>query len=482
MNISIQRPDNPALQIAIIGTGIAGASAAYFLREQLGAAATIVAFEQAPQVGGRMQRRDFAGASIETGATLLHSSNAYMAHFMDRLGLERTQPHQPRAGESQTTAIWNGNAIVWQSHPQAWRSQARMLARYGRAPIQARALTQAMLARWTRIYDLQQRQQSYATPQALFGALDLYAETQQSSYDFFAEHQIAPRFVREFVDGISRSNYGQCGAIHAFVNLISLTGSGIAGGSLFSIAGGNVQVCQGLLRLAGIDVRTNTSIAAIAAAPGDTPGQPRYRITTHQRNTETFDAVVIATPLERTSIRFVGIRDRSPAPIARQSQVTHATFVAGRLNPGYFGQSRAVALPRGILTTENPQIPFSAIGRVGHSPTYGVPIYKIFSREALDDALIGRLFAQPQDTLRIKWHAYPVLQPSPAWEPFRLQHGLYYVNAMESAVSAMETEAVASRNVAQLLIQDVAALRHETRNQAVMASMPVAAADNLCLA
>lgn len=270
----------------------------------------------------------------------------------------------------------------------------------------------------------------------------------------FAQHSVAPRFVHEFVDGVSRVNYGQDGSIHAFVNLISLTGAGVAGGSLFSVGGGNGQVCEGLLAQTGSDVRTNTRVVAIAAAP-ETQPRLRYRITTDQGADEGFDAVILATPLERTSIQFSGVTGWSPTPVERQYQVTHATCVAGKLNPTYFSLPQTARLPQTILTSEDPRVPFSSIGAIGYSPTWSVPIHKVFSRTPLDDTLIERLFTQPKDVMRIVWHAYPVLKPSPHWEPFRLQNGLYYVNAMESAVSTMETEAVASRNVVQLLVNDV---------------------------
>jgi hypothetical protein len=52
-------------------------------------------------------------------------------------------------------------------------------------------------------------------------------------------------------------------------------------------------------------------------------------------------------------------------------------------------------------------------------------------------------------------YRYPVLKPSEQWPPFRLGKRLYYANAMESAVSTMETEAVAARNVVGLLKNDL---------------------------
>jgi protoporphyrinogen oxidase len=70
---------------------MAGCSAAYFLREIFGDELAIVVFEKAQQVGGRVQRRAFAGTAIETGATLIHSSNAYLSAFIETLGLQRAR-------------------------------------------------------------------------------------------------------------------------------------------------------------------------------------------------------------------------------------------------------------------------------------------------------------------------------------------------------------------------------------------------------
>jgi len=293
----------------------------------------------------------------------------------------------------------------------------------------------------------------------MFEALDLFPWTQQASYTIFQQHRISPRFVHEFIDGVSRINYGQDGSIHAFVNLTSLVGAGLAGGELFSVQGGNAQVCERLLDRARAELRTQTTVEAIAAIDDPAQGRRQYAIESAiesgGRREQGFDAVVIATPLELTAIQFDHVAEWSREYAIRPYQVTHATFVAGQLQPGYFGQKRGAPLPETILTPEHPALPFSSIGRVGYSPTLQLPIYKIFSREPLDDALIGRVFAQPAETTHVRWHAYPVLKPAAQWPPFRIASGLYYANAMESAVSTMETEVVASRNVVQLLAQDM---------------------------
>lgn len=72
-------------RIAIVGAGIGGSSAAYFLRA-LQPDVEIVVFEKNPEVGGRMATIDVAGQEFEAGAAILHPRNVYMKNFTEMLG------------------------------------------------------------------------------------------------------------------------------------------------------------------------------------------------------------------------------------------------------------------------------------------------------------------------------------------------------------------------------------------------------------
>ncbi|KAB7515769.1 hypothetical protein DM867_01080 [Halosegnis rubeus] len=54
----------------------------------------------------------------------------------------------------------------------------------------------------------------------------------------------------------------------------------------------------------------------------------------------------------------------------------------------------------------------------------------------------------------VSWRAFPRLDLETPTPPFRLADGLYYVNAMESVASTMETQAIAGRTVANLVARD----------------------------
>jgi oxygen-dependent protoporphyrinogen oxidase len=79
-------------RVAIVGAGIAGSAASYFACAAVGSDLSVVVFEQGDQIGGRIQHRPVADAIVETGATLMHSSNAYLSEFIDELGLKKDLP------------------------------------------------------------------------------------------------------------------------------------------------------------------------------------------------------------------------------------------------------------------------------------------------------------------------------------------------------------------------------------------------------
>ncbi|CAK0834571.1 unnamed protein product [Prorocentrum cordatum] len=257
-------------------------------------------------------------------------------------------------------------------------------------------------------------------------------------------------FLREFVDGVSRVNYGQGSSINAFAEAVSLAGAGLVG-SLFSVREGNSKVMEGLLREAGAELR-HDRVTAVRVA-----GREGYSVCTQGGVCETFASVVIAAPLELARLALdESLRPRAPS---REYQVTVATFVAASgLNADYFGTARVEDLDT-IMTTSNASIPFNSVAV--HGISGGRKVFKVFSRETPKANLIRDIFANASgETQQFVWHAYPVLRPSSPWPAFRLHGGaqgggLYYVNAMESSVSCMETEAVAAKNVALLLQGDL---------------------------
>lgn len=434
-------------RVGIIGAGIAGSSAAYFLRQELGADVEILVFEHAAHVGGRVHEREVAGVMVELGASIFHSSNRYLTHFVEMLGL-----HQQPSDATETFGIWNGTSFDFTSSPSALFTRVKMLRRYGLTPLHLQRATQDMVKRLIQVYASQDQGQGFSTPEDLFTALGLYALTQQSSYDYFRASGTSERFLTEFMNGASRNNYGQDASLNAFANLVSLAGAGMAGGYLCSVREGNSQMCQGLLRVSDATVRTECRVRDITRVSD--ANEEGWMLLLDGGETQRCDVVIIATPLESAEILIRESTLPATAQLRRSYQITHVTLVEGSVQPTYFGGKTRRDIPDFILTRENAAIPFSSLEIVGNKDHPTHPLYKLFSREPVADEVLNDLFVERRHVERWQWQAYPVLTPVSSWPPFQLGKELYYTNAMESAVSTMETEVMASRNVVNLLKQD----------------------------
>jgi len=426
------------MRIAVVGSGIGGCAAVHGVRSRLGPDAQISVLERDSRVGGRIHDRPIAGVRVETGATLLHSSNRLVAGFATELGLEILNANAtPR-----TIGIWDGASYALRTRGTRG-DEVRMLGRYGSSLLRAARLVKGMVRRLDRVYDRLEAGESWPGPRALLGELELADPCDERAAAFFRRRRVRSRFVLEFADGVSRNNYGQhAGDLNALVDLVSLAGAGLGGGSLHRVRGGNARVCEGLLERAGAEVRLEAAVARVLPAEGG-----GWQLAVNGAGEEYFDAVVLAAPLELADVELSGFLPPDAPP--RAYEEIHATFVAGIISDAYFGDE---GVPDFVLTTETAGALLSVecVANRGDGP----PLHKVFSRAPLPEELIARLFTSVEELEAIEWRAYPELPPMSPWAPFVLAPGLYYPSAMEYAVSTMETQAIAGRAVANLLAAD----------------------------
>jgi len=308
----------------------------------------------------------------------------------------------------------------------------------------------AAIAKYKNIYTLQTQNISFTSPRELFQKIDLYNETQQSAYDYFDSLGVDNLFVEEFIDGASRDEYNQNGTINVFVDLVALAGAGVTG-SVYQLTNGTGQLSQHLIQAAKSKVTTNASVTSIErCAPG---AEAEFCVTytdisTNAFHPETlqFDAVIIAAPLEIANMSLPQAL-LQPPPM-REYRSVHITFVAGELSSVYFGAQKK--FPGTILTPSSFGDKFSVIGYHGLSSD-GHDVFKVTSIDPVSEETLNQLFSSVVEVKRLFWPAaYPMLQPSDKWPDFKLMDGLYYINAMESAVSCMEVEIISGMNAALL--------------------------------
>lgn len=443
------------VRVGIIGAGIAGAAASYFLRKEFGDQVEIVVFEGSSRIGGRIQEVNIGAHTVGVGAKMIHSGNRYLTTFVEELNLPTIDV---TAFRQEKTGIWNGQTFDFITGYSQRHTRAKMLFHYGVTPIRLRQLLQDTYRQFRGIYECVQDQGPFSDPGHLLETVGLKHAIHQSGYEHFAEAGLSPSFVHDQVNALSRAIYGQDADMHVLGCLtpfIAMTQVGDTG-SVFRIDGGNSQLCIRLLEASDAKIRTDCRVHTISQERTGSK-QSRYRVRTKRssQNQGCFDAVIIAAPLECANIDFANISLPPSATIRRPYQDINVTVVAGELNPEYFNRDTRHSTPPVILTKETPSIPFLTCIQVRDESTGGDQIYKLTSRNAISTPCLNEMFTNITDIRRKTWQAYPKLNPGQELPPFEIQAGLYYVNAMESIISTMETEVVSSRNIVNLLTQRI---------------------------
>lgn len=79
--------DFPSAKVGIIGGGIGGCAAAFYIREMCGPSVDIHVFNDSEEVGGRCAVIEFDGNTYEAGASVIHTSNKHMVDLRKKLGM-----------------------------------------------------------------------------------------------------------------------------------------------------------------------------------------------------------------------------------------------------------------------------------------------------------------------------------------------------------------------------------------------------------
>jgi prenylcysteine oxidase/farnesylcysteine lyase len=145
--------------VAIIGAGPAGASAAFHLQEyadDAGIAVNITIFEKTDRIGGRtltVNAFDDPALPVELGASIFVGVNHIMNAAVARYGLSLRDVEGP--GADDITAIWNGDEFVYESSKQTswWWDATKMWWKYGTSPYSAMKLVKTTVDKFLNLYD-----------------------------------------------------------------------------------------------------------------------------------------------------------------------------------------------------------------------------------------------------------------------------------------------------------------------------------------
>ncbi|PXF47096.1 Farnesylcysteine lyase [Gracilariopsis chorda] len=407
-------PVNP--HVCVIGAGISGATAAFFLSRS--SSPSITVFEKQSTVGGRVQVLRLPDTPpIEAGASIIAEENALMKYFVNQFNLTR---HQKSFG---TMGLWNGSKFVFRTHATKARTMFSLLRRYKLSVPATEKYVHKLLKEYKKLYPkngVQSKWTPYASVQSLLERADGLFNLTQVSFDSVAKNVFSEQYLKEMVAAITRVNYGQdIYQMNGMSGAVALAGSGQ---DLWAVQGGNYQVVEKLLDASHTNLNLGVEIEHIAKVDN------AYELHSGKKKWMC-DAVILATPVELTSMGLPS-HIAKKAEANRKFQLTVATFIRGSLNKATFGKDP----PAAVLTTDLVDDSFTSVGIVHKSENEKNPIFKVFSRKNLTASDIDRIFEGDAEVLAsFPWMAYPQFAPPEHFAGFDLdEHGIFIYTSPSS--------------------------------------------------
>ncbi|KAG8723132.1 hypothetical protein FRC09_004587 [Ceratobasidium sp. 395] len=448
------------VKVAIIGAGAGGSSAAYWTSLAKSRASKdprskdvqlqMDVYDKNNYVGGRSTTvypySNTAFAPLEQGAAIFTSHNKNMMRAVSEFGFTTYELN----GVTPGLGVWDGKRFLYRTTDNDTADNDLMGSRYGDGPMTSWYLTNDFLEKFDRTYG-----PTFPTFQDVNGyatALDYNSLKTVTLQKYLDDNGVNPTWTREFQSGSTRFNYAQeASAIQAVAGMASL-----AADSAHAVKGGNFQIFQQFLDRSGARKFLGTTVTRITKLGS------QYIVQTN-KNTATYDAVILAAPAALSGIQFVGIAKQPAVPQVNYVHL-HSTLIATTtpvVLPQYFNTTSSPTLPGTIITTgvSGYQPEFFAFRYEATIQRNGKTEYivRVYSKAAISDATITKWFGAGKAgwVNRKEWDAYPVFPPRSDFPPIQLDDAMCYVNSMEGLWSTMETEIISSRNCVDLYLKKV---------------------------
>jgi protoporphyrinogen/coproporphyrinogen III oxidase len=330
MKPSTERSRSP--HVVIVGGGIAGLAAAFFLREE---AVRVTVLEGSPRLGGKLSVSEIAGVAVDEGAEALLATRPEGTGLIAQVGLagERVEPG------TTSSAIWTLGALRPLPRRQFMGvpSDLAELARSG-------VVSAEGVARASEDLELPPTERDGDVPVAAYVGARLGTEVVDRLVDPLLGGVYAGRSADLSFDAtlpaLAAASRRHRSLAEAAASLLPPPVSGgdgapsgtRSGGSVFtSLAGGLGLLPEFLAKASGAEIRTTSMARALSPAPAapGTPGGGRgWRLTIGSAAAEEqidADAVILAVPA-RPAGRLLGEVPGTTAAVTALSEIGYASM------------------------------------------------------------------------------------------------------------------------------------------------------------
>ncbi|KAI1940086.1 hypothetical protein LOZ66_002521 [Ophidiomyces ophidiicola] len=488
-------------KIAIVGAGAGGASAAYHLRKYcdfFSVPIDITVFEKEAYVGGRSTTVNIFNdptQPVELGASIFVNANKILVKAAKKFGLRLKEANYQVPKESNyNLGVWDGYKFVFLQRTTSfrWWNIFHLLWKYGWAPMRTQSVMTSTVDKFLKMYKWPYF--PWKSISAVAMSTGLSEATWTTGTEFLKDNHISEEFGREIIQASTRVNYGQnLPLIHGLETMVCMATDGAK-----SVEGGNWQIFRGMIDASKADLKLNTTVEEVHRNDDNTYTLVSQERTENGTQLNTFDHVIIASPLQFTDITMFPPLDQVPNSVSYVE--LHVTLIASphKISPRFFRlPGNKDPVPEVILTTLPEGLDLGArrdgVGPAGFwsistimkaRPPASSPtspdhyVYKVFSPQALSSQFLTDLFGVPEIDLydknasssasgigpfaaseiswlyQKKWNSYPYLYPRVTFEDIKLAPNLWYTSSIENFISTMETSSLAGMNVAALIMSE----------------------------
>jgi len=159
LRAAVHASERAPKRVAIIGAGAAGSSAAYHLAQHASQAdipTKIQVYERSSHVGGRsltINPWSDPRQNVELGASIFVEVNHILVNATKAFNLSLSSTNSALDAETPEVGIWNGKELVFTMSEGGWWDMAKLLWRYGYAPVKANALMKDTVGRFLQMYE-----------------------------------------------------------------------------------------------------------------------------------------------------------------------------------------------------------------------------------------------------------------------------------------------------------------------------------------
>ncbi|GMG40664.1 unnamed protein product [Ambrosiozyma monospora] len=430
-------------QIAIIGAGVSGSSAAHHLKEYGGENVAITVFEKEDHVGGRSTTIDVDGYPVELGGAIFVDSNSVLKKGLQDYNLSLNAKEQPRNG----MGVWNGDGFDFIGFKgNKIIDMIKFFLHCGAGVWKMDKARKQVVDEF--LHGYYNEDINFPFDDASYGNFIPYHMNRYST-SILQSTGASPEYF-SFVKGVLRAIYGQnVEQVQSWNTILALTARGAN-----TVKGGFHQLFKKWIDTADADLKLSTCVKSICKL-ADTG---KYEVT-YQSDSDhaaefkkVFDYVIIASPLRQSGIAFHNVTvDESL--YETEYVPLWMTVVKSKLKLSESPFFNDPETPQTVVVN-NENAGFNNIVKIHYNETTAEYIYRLESAQPLKQQFLEQVFGEVLFKYEKHWLAYPYLKTIKG-ESIKLQldkdAGLWNLNSFERFTSTLETSALVGASVAGLI-------------------------------